>query len=212
MLTPQTIALAVVLAALIGLGWYMMQPPSADALYGQIEAATADGDPESLAAAAPKIESFLAHYPDDARAEKLRAMQDEAKAASPIERAYVEAKRMIVIDPELALGKFNALVAVYDDGQQGSEMNQHYVKLARQQKKRVEKQIAHYAAEGRKLIEARLAKAASLAASDPAAARRIYEGIVELYDGKPWAAEAVETAKSRLASARRRRRPPTDAG
>ncbi len=200
MLTPQTIALALALVALVGVGWYMMQPPSADALYGQIEAMTAEGDPDSVAAAAPKIESFLAQYPDDARVEKLRAIQDEAKAANPIERAYVEAKRTILINPELALEKFDALVAVYDDGEQGSEISRHYVKLARQQRKRVEKQIARYSDEARKLVEGRLAKAAELAATDPAAARRIYQGIVELYDDKPWASELVVTAKSRLAT------------
>jgi len=51
------------------------------------------------------------------------------------------------------------------------------------------------------LLKSRLAKAAEIALSDPAAARKIYQGIVALYHEKPWAAEFVEQAKTALAKA-----------
>ena len=47
--SPQTLGLALGLVALIAIGWYLMQPPTADAFYGQIEAITAGDDPESIA-------------------------------------------------------------------------------------------------------------------------------------------------------------------
>jgi serine/threonine protein kinase len=195
---PQTLALAAGVLSLVAGGWYLMRPPSADELYRQITAATDDGDVESLKAAQPKMDAFLAGYPEDPRGEKLRAMQDELKQSHPLQRVYTEAKRYVLINPELALEKFRALIDVYDDGQAGSETTRHYVTLARKQHKILQMQIDRYVAEGRKLLAARLAKAAELAAVDPPAARKIYQGIVELYGEKSWAAELVGQARTAL--------------
>jgi predicted Ser/Thr protein kinase len=195
---PQTLALAAGVLSLVAGGWYLMRPPSADELYRQITVATDDGDVESLKAAQPKMDAFLAGYPQDPRGEKLRAMQDELKQSHPLQRVYTEAKRYVLINPELALEKFRALIDVYDDGQAGSETTRHYVTLARKQHKILQMQIDRYVAEGRKLLAARLAKAAELAAVDPPAARKIYQGILELYGEKSWAAELVGQARNAL--------------
>lgn len=100
-------------------------------------------------------------------------MQDELKQTHPIQRAYVEAKRHVLIDPELALAKFSALIDVYDDDTTESDVTRHYVKLARQQRDRVQKQIDSYAPEGRKLVESRIARAAEVAAENPALATNL---------------------------------------
>src|SRR5262249_28069776 len=42
LLAPQTLALVLGLAALVGAGWYLMRPESADALYAEINAAAAE--------------------------------------------------------------------------------------------------------------------------------------------------------------------------
>ena len=57
-----------------------MQPPSADKLYRQIDAATADGDMNGLKEIQPKIEQFLTNYPDDPRAEQVAALGEESEA------------------------------------------------------------------------------------------------------------------------------------
>jgi len=200
LLSFQTLAFAAALVALGWLGWYLMQPPTADELYRQIEVATAEGDADSLKAARPKIEKFLDLFPDDPRAAAVQSMQDELKQAHPIQRAYTEAKRSTLINPELALAKLDALIALYDDGDDNSEVARHYVKLAQRERTRVQKQVDRHAAEGRKLIESRLAKAAQLANQQPEASRKIYAGVVELYADKPWAADQVARARAALAA------------
>ncbi len=201
LVSPQTMALLGALMLLSLAGWYLLQPQSADELYAQIESATAAGDTESLRAARPKIEDFLTRFPDDARSDYLRAVQDELKQAHPIQRAYTEAKRQVLINPELALTKFDALIGVYDDGEANSEVTRHYINLARRERTRVQKQIDRYASEGRKLVSGRLEKAAKLLTSEPEAALGIYRGIIELYAEKPWAADLVAQAREALASA-----------
>lgn len=200
LLSPQSLALALALALVGIVGWYLLQPPSADDLYGEIESATAAGDADGLRAARPKIESFLAKFPDDPRSESVRAMQDELKQAHPIQRVYTSAKRAVLVNPELALAKLDALIDVYDDGEANSDVARHYVKLARRERERVKKQIDHYADEGRKLLAARLAKAEKLAATEPVESRKIYAGIVELYSDKPWAQDLVQQARTAIAS------------
>jgi len=200
LLAPQTLALALGLVVLVAGGWYLMRPPNADELLRQIEAATASGEIESLEAAQPKIEAFLARYPDDPRSEKLRGMQEDMKQSHPVQRLYTEARRYTFINPELALAKFQALIDVYDDGQSGPETTRHWVKLARQQRTLLQNRIGKNVAEGRKLVESRLEKAEEIAAENPTGARKIYQGIIELYDDKPWAAELVGHAKTALAA------------
>ncbi len=200
LLAPQTLALVCGLLLLVLAGWYLSRSPSADDLYHRIETATADGDPDSFDAAQPNIKAFLSSYPDDPRAETLRDMQEDTKQSHPVKRLYTEAKRYTAINPELALAKFTALIDVYDDDQ-ASEATRVWIKKARVQQKQLQTRIQQYVADGQSLLESRLAKAAEIAPSDPAAARKIYQGIVALYDEKPWAAEFVEQAKTALAKA-----------
>lgn len=200
LLAPQTLTLIVALLLLVAAGWYLMQPPSADSLYEQIETATAGGDVESLKDNKSRIASFLKYYPDDPRSEKMRSLQEEADQAHPIQRAFTEAKRYALINPEFAVAKFQAVIDVYEVGDSESDVARHYVKLARQQLKRLQKQIADRVDDDRKLLQTRLDRAAELATDNPQAARKIYQGIIELYAEKPWAAELVGKAKTALAA------------
>ena len=205
LLAPQTLALVAALALVFAAGWYFMRPQTADELYGRIEAATAEGDPDAIKAARSDIEAFLARYPDDPRAEKVQSLADEANQSSPIERSYAEARRQALINPEQGLALFQALIDVYDDGPNSSEVTRHYLRLARVQQARLQKRVSAIGQEGRKLIESRLAKADASAADDLPAAERIYAGIVELYRDKPWAVDLVQRAQTSLDDARKRR-------
>jgi serine/threonine-protein kinase len=201
--SPQTLSLVAGLGLLLFGGWWLMQPPSAETLYQRIAAAAESGDVRGLQASRADIATFLNHYPDDRRAEELRELADEieseAKQAHPVQRAYTEARRYQMINPELAAAKLQALVDVYDD-QEASEAAGHYVKLARGRLKELQKQIARHVDDDRKLVESRLERAGEIAEVNPGGARRIYQGIIALYSDKPWAAELVERAKARLAT------------
>lgn len=203
LLAPQTMALVAALALLVAGGWYMMRPPTADELFKQIETAIAAGDPEDLKTAQPDIQQFLERFPNDPRAGRVQALADEAEQSSPVERAYAEAKRAALLNPALALAKFQAIVDVYDDGPDNSEVTRHWVRLARTQQARLQKRVDKYVAEGRKLLEARMDKAEAISPNEPQVAQRMYRGIIELYSDKPWAGDLVERARDALAKASR---------
>jgi serine/threonine-protein kinase len=197
--SPQTWLLVTALILLVASGWYLMQPPSADQLFGRIEAATAEGDLEKMKAALPDIELFLENYPGDPRAEQVRSVGEETQQNHPIQTAFTQAKRLAVLNPELAAEKFQALIDVYDDGEQSPETVRHFVHQARLKLKQPQKEISRRTAEDHAVVESRLQKAQEIVAGNPAAARKIYEGIVTLYADKPWAAVLVQQAKAATA-------------
>jgi hypothetical protein len=197
--SPQTLGLAAALVVLLAGGWYLMQPESADSLYGRIETAANTGDVEALKNARRDMATFLSRYPDDPRAEQIRVLEDESQQATPIQRAFADARRQSVTNPDVALSRFQAIIDLYDDGSATNEQAARYVKLARQQRDRLKKRMAKFIEESRSLIAGRLDKADKLATSDPAAARRMYNGVRELYDNKPWAADLVQRANAALA-------------
>ncbi len=198
LLAPQTLGLVAALALLIAAGWYLMRPESADALFTRIEAAASSDDPDRLKSAHDDITSFLEIYPDDPRIEQVQEYEEESQQSNPIQRAYSEAMRYSLVNPELALLRFDALVDVYDDGKQNSEAARHYVRLAKLQRKKLQARVSRYVEDGRALLATRLKKAASLSTDNPANARKIYRGIVELYGDKPWAADLVRQAQEAL--------------
>lgn len=197
--SPQTIALAATLLLLVAVGWYLMRPESADALYGRIETAANTGDIDALKDARRDMATFLARYGDDPRAEQVRALEDESQQTSPIQRAFSDARRQALANPDVALARFQAIIDLYDDGAATGENTARYVKLARQQRERLDKRVGKFVADSRTLITGRLDKADAQAASDPSAARRMYEGVLELYRNKPWATDLVDRAHAGLA-------------
>jgi len=196
--SAQTIVLVIALAMLVAAASYLMQPPSADKLFAEIEAATADGDVQSLKAVQPRIELFLNTYPDDPRVEQVLVLGEEARQTHPIQRAFTAAKRLSLIDPDAAAIRFQALVDLYDDGDASPETVRHFVKLSRQKLRQLEKQNADRVADDRRIIEGRLTRAAELSADNPAAAGRIYRGIVSVYGEKTWANDLIAQAEAGL--------------
>ena len=200
---------------------YLLQPPSADALYARIRAATADETIESLQDAESKIDEFLHRFSGDSRyasqCDQLRQYQREielyrlqrrlerqAKGASnlagllPIERAYLEAVNHSVLDPERGLMKLQALVDLYQDRKDLSGPAGQCLDLARRQLRDLRKQVDKAASESRAEVEQRLARAEELRPTNLAAARAIWKAVIVLYGDKPWAAEAVAQARKAL--------------
>ncbi len=200
---------------------YLLQPPSADALYARIQAATADGTIESLQNAEPKIDEFLHRFSGDSRyglqCDQLRQYQREvdlyrlqrrlerrAKGDSnvarllPIERAYLEAVNQSALDADRGLTKLQALVDLYQDRKDLSGPAGQCLELARRQLRDLRKQVDKAASESRAEVEQRLAAAEELRPTNPAAAQAIWNAVIVLYRDKPWAAEAVAHARKAL--------------
>jgi hypothetical protein len=226
-------ALAIVGFAIIGLSIYFAtRPPSANRLYASVKAAAGRGDTAELLPVEGDIARFLQLYPADARAAEIRTYQDQIaqyrlerrlkpgllrnraqQPLSPVERAYQEALRLVDDDPEAALRRFEALVAVFDGSadreptEEAQRTTAQCLDLARQQIARLRPEVETFVADERAAIEQQLQRAGQLAKSNRRAADRIWQGIVTLYREKSWADDLVQTAESRLAEGHRQDSP-----
>lgn len=214
LISAQTLVLIAAILSLGGITWYFLQPPSADALYRRVQAAAAEDRPERLVDVADDIKQFLNYYPEDRRGREVQRYLDEVElfrldaryrrrgrlAAAgqdftPLETVYADALRLVEIDPDRAARKLRAFIELYADDAELSAREQQCLKLAERQLQRLDTDDGNHTQELAR-IESRLA--AAEAEPDRAAARRIYQGIVELYGDKPWAREAVDAAAARL--------------
>ncbi len=118
----------------------------------------------------------------------------------PIERAYLEAINYASIDPDRGLAKLQALVDLYGERTDLAGPAGKCLELARRRYERLSQQLAAAAEDARGEVEERLRRVEEIRQENPAAARSILKGIIELYEDKPWAAEAVEKARAMLAA------------
>jgi hypothetical protein len=213
----QTLLIVAALAAIGGLVWYAVKPPSADQLYTEIEKTIDPASPNSLLAAQPLLQNFLDRFPDDSRADTLGEQLQDAKelrgqrqlelktrrlnrpavARSPVERAYREALFYKIPDPETALARFQALLELY--GRDPGADDNEWIRLARAEVALLGNQLAEDHRQDLAAIEAQLVAADAQRASDPAAAQKTWQAIVTLYGDKPWAARLVDQARQALA-------------
>jgi serine/threonine protein kinase len=199
--------------------WYFNQAPAPEQVYKQVEIAAADESDkrnEHLAALEDKITSTLERddISDDRRRE-LEERLDEIKAnrlerrvenqlkrrlrsnsLTAFEADFVEADNLAKFDPEAGLRKMRALVAVYGVE---SEANRDLLELASYRMEKLRKQVKQHTDEHRQLLDRQLDRADTLRDGDPGAARVIWQAVIELYDGRSWAAAAVKRARAALA-------------
>ncbi len=215
----QTWVLAGALLAVGGAVWYLLQPPSPDALYNRVVHAAQEGSIEALRAVEPAIQEFLARYPSDPRAEQIRQYERELDldrlerrfelhasgrlrrqgALSPCERAYAEAVAIARTNPDLGIVKLQALLDLYEHRSERSGPLGACLELARRRLQRLQQELKEQLAGAEQLLEERLRRAEQLEPSSPDTARAIRQAIVELYADKPWAASVVAQAKAALA-------------
>ncbi len=217
LISPQTIMLAGALL-IVGLGiWYMLRPPSADALYARIqESVQQTGDP---LAAATDINSFLELYPGDPRSREMESYLEEndvlrlerrfalratrlskVEGLSPIESDYLEAMSTASVDPAAAYDRLQAMAALYGDESQAAEGEPPLArKLIQRQIMRLREPAVAYTRERLTMIRRRLDDADRLEEANPAQANILRQGLIELYGHKPWASAEVERARAALA-------------
>jgi serine/threonine-protein kinase len=212
----------------MGLGaWYLLRPPSADALYDKIDTMTSDRSIDSFQAAESSMQEFLTRYSGDLRAGRLRGYMREielyrlekkferrakgmasADRLLPIERAYVEAMNLAWLDPERGLAKLQALVDLHTDRTDPTGPDGQCLDLARRQMSRLRRQLDRSLPELQAGLDERLKRADEIRQTDPETARAILRGLVDLYQDKPSAAEAVAKARRALAEQDQRPMPP----
>ncbi len=207
----------IALLVMVGAGvWYMLQPPTADALYKRIAPRVESESIDSLLAAQDDIDAFLARFPGDPRAPRLREHLREielhrlqrrfdlrlrglAESGNllPIEQAYIEAMHDVRARPERTAARLEALLALYSQ-EEASGRAGLCLELARRRLQEIRRQLAEDARQHLRFLEERLQAAARMRDAQPGEARKIYEAIIELYREKPWAADAVREAHNGL--------------
>lgn len=210
----------VLATALITMGmtaWYLLRPPTADALYERITVKTADHTVASYLHAESDIREFLTRYSNDSRSKQLREYMDEidlnrlerkfelraggvvtAEALLPVQIDYLEAIKYARLSPEQGLAKLQALLDLYQHRPTTSGPTEQCLELARRRLKQLREQLQQTTADHLALVQDRLAEADQLQSSDPQRAQKMRLAVVELYEGKPWAAEAVRRARDSL--------------
>jgi serine/threonine-protein kinase len=216
--SPQLLVPLLGLLMLLAAAWYLLRPPSPDALYGKIDRLASTGDVDDLLESEGPIDEFLRRYPDDSRAPEVAGYREQLSLArmerrfdrearrlskseslTAVERAYLAAVHLAHSDPQRSLARFRALVDVCETPPEDSETIRRVLELSRRQVARLDDQVRQSAAADRRWAEEEFERAAKLAASDPAAARKIWEAIVELFSDKPSVSDVVEKARGALA-------------
>ena len=212
------VSLALALAALAALGVYLSRPATADDLYAKISGHLDADDVESMRAVEREIADFVTRFPDDPRTPELREYQQrldldkmhrqllrhrgELANASllPVEVLYLQAMDAAQSSTEKGIQMLESLVKLY--GPSESAAGDDRVKLCVLSAEQQLVQLHHDAAKmnARQLasLRERLEAADRLAAAHPQQAGQIYQAIVDLYKGEPWAESVVTEAQRKL--------------
>jgi len=213
---PYVAGLAFVVAlAVVGIIFVLMQAPDADTLYETI-AARADNP----SAVKQEIKEFLERFPDDVRASQvqymlfqadsrqhIRRLELKAKLSGPvkllpIENAFLMALRDREIDPSITLIRLQAVAQMYESNQDDMTLDgMQCLSAILGQINLLTPIVEEYESNHRAAMEATLKNAQQLTASDPLAAKRACQGVIEVYRDKAWAQDLVEQATERLKEA-----------
>jgi len=211
-----TWALLLGLAAVWLLAWYMLQLPSAEALYRRIQRQT-DGDSADVSQQTEDdVHQFLARFPHDPRSDGLRDFAERIDVThlehrldlhnkgvsvqaslSPIERAYLDALNTARVDPEVGIVKFQSMIDLFESPKD-SGPSQYCVQLAKQRLSEFRKQYEVQSREQQTIVEERINRADELRKSDPGRANAIYRAVLALYEKKAWAKNVVQRARAGL--------------
>lgn len=215
-----TALLIVTVAVLVGGGWYVLKPPTADQLFAKVEPAVSSGDPQQMASVESDIQRFTQTFPDDSRVPSLKTAQEAielyrlekrfelrarvastTQGADPAENWYLQAVAMAKSDPAAAKLRFQAIVDTFGSSTDDSEEAVRRRSIADLCKKQIEKIDTAEASLKQKeetLLEQQLAEVAKLSSTDSDKAKQILSGLTVLYASKPWATEKITAAQASL--------------
>jgi serine/threonine protein kinase len=214
----QYVSIAGMVVLLIGsifIGWRMMQPSSADAIYREVSAAIETGDDSQLLDARPRIEEFIHRFPDDPRAAELKDYRDDAeltkavrllqrKAAKAggkeelgaVEQAFLRCMQMRDRDYPTFRQQLSAFLSVYGKVQDLEPAERKLVELASfaRHAQPAKQNVPRATAQLEKLIRS------AEGALSGAELTKFYESLLVLYNGDSWAEEQLIRIRNRIKS------------
>jgi hypothetical protein len=222
----QLAALAAVLAGMVAVAMYLSRPATADELYRTITARRIVDDEASLTTTEREINEFLERYPNDPRAAKVagyrdeilldkaeRRLQRDARGGSaerpllPVERLYLQAVSTEATAANEALSMLQSIIDLYADKAPAAEVQGNFngqsraavvVRLAQRRLAKLQKDIAKERDAQLVEIQERIETASRLVDSEPQRAAAMLRAIIDLYESKVWAADAVGEARMGL--------------
>jgi serine/threonine-protein kinase len=222
----QLVALAAVLAGMVGVAMYLSRPESADELYRTITARRVVADEASVATTEREINEFLERFPSDPRAAKVASFRDEilldkaerrlqrdARGGSsdrpllPVERLYLQAVATEATAPNEAVSMLQSITDLYADQAPAAEVHDNVngqsrvsvvVRLAQRRLAKLQVDIAKERDAQLVEIRERIETASRLVDSAPLRAAAMFRAIIDLYEHDAWAADAVGEARKRL--------------
>jgi eukaryotic-like serine/threonine-protein kinase len=226
-MSPSIIAASLGLVAMVVafgyLAYRITRPYDADTLYTVIHSESTSPTVDELRPHSDEINEFVRRFPNDPRVSELRGYQEELELERQqrrfatlargrgeddglltAERLYLAALRKSETAPAMAAAELQNLLALFEGGRDASVSEKHQARLqaclelARRQLGTLEQQIAIQNKADLATLDARLAAAEKLHASNPTKSVAICRAVVELYRDKAWAAEAVEQASQLL--------------
>lgn len=220
MLAAQLVGTLAMLIGLVGLGWWLTRPASADDLYRSIESYLDDNGDANLGPIEKQIQTFMSQFPSDPRAGDLQPYADElelqrlerklrfrhrltgANEDHPIADIFGEANAIRETNPERSLAMLEDLLTIYPESGAAaarlSEEMRQYLTLANREVGKLRETIEQQAKAQRPMLLDRLLAAQRLESTDPEEAAAMYAALVSLFGDQPWAAELVDQARERL--------------
>lgn len=214
----QAAALAVTLATLAAVVWWLVTPPTADALYQQV--ADSVDQQETSSTATDAAEAFLERFPDDPRVEQiddwartLRQFQLRRRLKlgrlvggpddhlSTAEALHRRAARIAAEDPPAGAEAFAHLAELLAIG--ADTQDAMLADLARDEAARLRERVEEEERELAEFCAKRLEKAEELVETQPKAAARIAQAVLTLTPDSPQTAEVRQAAKQLFERAQR---------
>ena len=175
------------------------------------------GSDDGLVASEDEMQKFLRQFPDEPRREQVTNWLADVELARlnrrlerisrspipsrnvrPIEQLLLKAIRIETTDPASAARKLQGILAMFSAGEPLSDEDQRCVVLARRRLLQLTRAANDNRQQQQVLVDERLKIAAEAAKEDPETARRIWQGIIDLYQEDLWAREYVNEARRLL--------------
>ncbi len=204
------------IVTLFSVVWHLRQPPTADQLYAEIELAL-DSDSRQLFHIEDAVQSFMARFPDDERYEAICEINEDidlqrlerqlevtarlrnaARFLAPVEQATVDAIRQETLNPETAASSFAAIIAVFDTDPDATAREKKCIRLARRHLQQLNTRFQRHAETAVEALNSRLNVGIETIKTDPVKGTRMLNGIIHLYQDKPWASRVVSEARAAL--------------
>ncbi len=198
----------------VGLGWWMLQPQSADKVYTQILTAVESGDDSQLLSAKGSIDEFLGRFPDDERSAEVQSYADEIELTrstrvlerrasrsggrrelTVIEQGFLDCMKARAEDFDLAEQKLTAFLKVFGPLEDLPRGEQRLVELAEFAKSmgRAQERNTPVAVEQ---LRALVSSAENALADERL--KDYYQDLLLLYGDKAWASEQIERIRNKL--------------